>query len=489
MPKLSLVLTPTRLGIWLLCVLITASVRLLGAQTGRLIKCDPSSWGTAPFACALQSIQLAPLSDPRTGPGGPDRPDRELRFWTFPGLGSRTVLGVIKQWGGSISGQALLIWPAKMAEDSFAIERCGPRRVVSRSAMICDARNADEVDWPAFVHFIDSLGVTGIPSDPVGRKPCRSGQQPAGSYMGCGIAIDFPIDMIEYRSDDLFWSYQFQVLPDTNAPGLPRDKAIQRAWHCISSRMLGGGCRPGFAAVWPGYRYRQHRPMGRDWRQTTGLLPFGTDSLIRTELPPGFREWRIQLGCVGCTPSVVLRIAEDTAGVVRGAAYLLTSRIDEPATDSATALRQHEYATRLDSLRAAHECGYVVRFDWGEIEGCEIGQSIDWGEVLRHARQSGILEALSDSGRIVDPPFQQSWRKPRIDVVPLAGPRLVIDHGPGPCADRPDKELIIEELDGAHYRSASFWCLQRPGETGSAHARQAELSVWLKRVLQVAEDR
>ncbi|MEZ4379611.1 MAG: hypothetical protein R3B35_15145 [Gemmatimonadales bacterium] len=435
------------------------------------------------IACAFEVAGIPRLSDPEALGYGPARADRELRFWTVTAWTIPTIVARVWQHGDSVHGQALMI--VSVDEDTVSAFRrlCG-RSWIRHDAKICEMRRSGAIDWGAFLDRVDAAGVVEMPSQPVRRAPCgrtRFVDSTGTPEILCAVVADGDSEGLEYRTGSVYWKYLFESIPDTSSPGLARDEAIQRAWDCVRRRLFDGGCRPPFVDEVPSLRWVTRRPVSREWRPTVGLLAFGADSLVRTALPEGVREWRIQLDCLGCTPGVVLRIIEDSTGIVRGVAYLLTGRDEAPVAGAAS----EAYAAHLDTLRTAVSCGPAVRLGWRDLEACEVALPLDWARVLHVVRESGILEDLDEHGRMVDPPFQEGVPTPRIEVVPFAGARMVIGHDPGPCTAAREQELIIEKLDGVHYRAGSFGCLQVARDTSSAHDRRAALYAWLAQALPV----
>lgn len=435
---------------------------------------DCTSSPLAVPACGLQAISLPPLEAVRLREG-----ERELRFWWFSAWGVPIHLITVRQHGDSVTGRALIIWKAQFAEEAYALGSCG-ERWIGRGVVTCEARHAVNVDWRALLRTLDSAGVNQIPATPVPRMPCTHPDTTLWTEGGlprdylCPMVGDADSRSIEYRTPELYWNYHFDPLPDTTARGLARDEAILRALQCVQHRMQGGGCRPAMASRIPWYRWTA-RPRDHDWRPTTGLLTFATDSLVRLILPDGYREWRIQLDCTGCSPGYLLRILETPDGGVFGASYLFTSDARVSAVDGA---RRLEHDHWVDAERTTHACGPAVRLDGLSGEACEINLTIDYREVLGRLRASGIPSDLHSPGR-TGAAAGRSASRVRIERNALGALRLVVDPPSGECSGSDDQELVVEMIADSSYRSGSFWCLERATRADSSPAPLYEFRAWL----------
>lgn len=228
---------------------------------------------------------------------------------------------------------------------------------------------------------------------------------------------------------------------------------MPRRWLVILAAVFGPGClgnRPStFNAP---ATHIAARPVGHHWMPSGGALQMGMNSLRSEELPPGFREIRIQVVCELCTPDYLFRLRTGPGRKLTGELYLLQAHFTRRAGDTAGAQIDREYDARAAQQRADLRCSRPIRSADDRTDGCKIGLRIDWGGVLEMLDRSAVLRAVADTGYNPNPP-----------------------GGLSGCGDLGSKTLTVEVLDGPRYGTAMFWCLEARGPPGAEHDRAASV--------------
>lgn len=229
-----------------------------------------------------------------------------------------------------------------------------------------------------------------------------------------------------------------------------------------------------------GLRHVVPRPYGLHSEPTDGTDRLGFAPLESSALPPGEREIRLEIDCGGCTPKYVFRIRTADHRAV-GEAYLLEGHFAPDPGDTAGARQFREVEARNDSDRRVFRCGPWIRRGDGELEGCRIGAPINWHHVLRLLDQSGVLRAVVDTGYDPEPPGYRFIKPGGRD--PVTGVDLLPIVQRPPCRDITGESLFIEMLDGIHYGTATFSCLDVHGPPGTEHDRARRLRDQLANLL------
>lgn len=182
-------------------------------------RCDEQGEVGVTITCGLVAAGIPPLSDTWQTHG-----HREIRYWNTGGLGVPWRVTIIRQDSGEVSGRHLMIWRKPEVGDSFYDALCG-RTWSNGAAALCEAKLAGEPDWTALLGTLDSLGIRGIPANPVA---CPFPTPGSGDRIPCGVTEY----TLEYRDRAIYWSYGFQLYPDTTSVNYPRDRDMLRLMAC-----------------------------------------------------------------------------------------------------------------------------------------------------------------------------------------------------------------------------------------------------------------
>jgi hypothetical protein len=236
---------------------------------------------------------------------------------------------------------------------------------------------------------------------------------------------------------------------------------------CVLIGLLTGSCRhPGTLAVpyapspaadstTAARRYPQHLPE-----------QIGLPSLDVAQLPPGYREVRLEVTCDLCLPDYLVRLVEEPSGTVWGEGYVLASTftsndsVPRRRADSARASEHAEWRAELansaqcEAWRPGQEDHVWCRTRRPPVQG--------WRGLLKQLDSLRVTTAGSVAGYNPSPP---SFMPRGADTLPQA-----VRDSLG-CGDVGGQGLTVASLSGAEYRTAHFWCLENP--RGDEHRRAA----------------
>jgi hypothetical protein len=188
----------------------------------------------------------------------------------------------------------------------------------------------------------------------------------------------------------------------------------------------------------------------------------GLPTLAAIALPNGSREYRIALACGACLPEYVVRLRESKGTPVTGEAYMTWFGPDDasPGDNGPNAQRiRTPPAACVGPLRPVLSSGW-----WCPVT---LTNGATWDQVLQRLTELGVLSLGSPNGYAPGPPGSEKgfW------------------EGHRGCRDVGGEALDLSSLDGRSYRSAEFWCLDKPGPAGSEHSRVSAAYDYLWRVL------
>ncbi|MES2306485.1 MAG: hypothetical protein V4558_13335 [Gemmatimonadota bacterium] len=226
----------TLAGSFLFAVMMLACVSSIQAQEASGPDCSTPGYY---LQCALIAARIPELRDVKLGAG-----EREIRYWNTSGNMMPDRVLVLRQHGDTVSAQLLLVWIGETITWPFATTLCG-ERWSNKAGGLCIGRFAQEQDWRALLQRLDKAHLAEVPLKRVGGTPCKPPKgtrvEPEEHFI-C-VRFDGFNEIVEVRSPQLYWRYDFAGDPDRSSDGYKRDVALLKMFRCASKKSGDGPCR------------------------------------------------------------------------------------------------------------------------------------------------------------------------------------------------------------------------------------------------------